>query len=69
MDAILLHGAIVMVTTAFCHGLIRSMADLAWSAGVMGVYYESSMAGILVVGQIVQQLCHVQFWCVLFYMA
>ena len=57
----------IVTVTAYHHRLVRSMADLAWSAGVMGAYYESSMAGI--VGQIVQWLCCVQFRCVPFYTA
>ena len=52
---------------AYRHGLVRSMANPAWSAGVMGASYKSSMAGI--VGQIVQWLCHVQFQHVPFYAA
>ena len=59
--------ATIVMVMAYCHRLVRSMANPAWSAGVMGAYYESSMAGI--VGQIVQQLCHVQFQHVPFYMA
>ena len=52
---------------AYHHRLVKSMADPAWSARVMGAYYESSMAGI--VGQIVQRLCRVQFQHVPFYVA
>ena len=43
------------------------MAAPAWSAGVMGAYELSSMAGKM--GQIVQRLCRVQFWHVPFYAA
>ena len=56
-----------VMVTAYRHGLVRSMADPVWSAGVTGAYYKSSMAGI--VGQIVQLLCHVQFQRVPFYAA
>ena len=44
-----------VMVMAYHHGLVRSMANLAWSARVTGAYYKSSMAGI--VGQIVQWLC------------
>ena len=45
----------------------RSTATLAWYTGVMGAYDRSNLAGK--VGQIVQRLCHVQFWHVPFYAA